>query len=68
MLGLLVDAVEQVVSLDANAVAPPPDDVMTNQSEYIVGVYHLDDHLLILLDVERVLLVPDSLQRSPGQI
>lgn len=68
LLGLLVDEVEQVVSLDANAVAPPPDDVMTNQSEYIVGVYHLDDHLLILLDVERVLLVPDSLQRSPGQI
>lgn len=67
LLGLLVDEVEQVVSLDANAVAPPPDDVMTNQSEYIVGVYHLDDRLLILLDVERVLLVPDSLQRSPGQ-
>ena len=67
LLGLLVDEVEQVVSLDANAVAPPPDDVMTNQSEYIVGVYHLDDRLLILLDVERVLLVPDSLQRGRGQ-
>ncbi len=66
LLGLLVDEVEQVVSLDANAVAPPPDDVMTTQSEYIVGVYHLDDRLLILLDVERVLLVPDSLQRSHG--
>ncbi len=67
LLGLLVDEVEQVVSLDANAVAPPPDDVMTNPSEYIVGVYHLDDHLLILLDVERVLLVPDSLKRGHGQ-
>ena len=68
LLGLLVDEVEQVVSLDANAVAPPPEDVMTNQSEYIVGVYHLDDRLLILLDVERVLLVPDSLQRSHGPV
>ena len=67
VLGLLVDEVDQVVSLDANAVEPPPDDVMTNQSEYIVGVYHLDDRLLILLDVERVLLVPDSLQGSHGQ-
>ena len=62
LLGLLVDEVEQVLSLDANAVAPPPNDVMTDQSEYIVGVYHIDDRLLILLDVERVLLVPDSLQ------
>ena len=61
LLGLLVDEVEQVVSLDLNAVTPAPSDVMTERSEYIIGVCHLDNRLLILLDVERVLLVPDSL-------
>ena len=61
LLGLLVDEVEQVVSLDRNAVTPAPSDVMTERSEYIIGVCHLDNRLLILLDVERVLLVPDSL-------
>ncbi len=62
LLGLLVDEVEQVLSLDLNAVTPAPSDVMTERSEYIIGVCHLDNRLLILLDVERVLLVPDSLE------
>lgn len=54
-LGLLVDGVHQVVRLDRLAVEPPPPDVMTPQSHYIVGVYHPDDTLIILLDVDRVL-------------
>lgn len=62
LLGFLVDAVLEVVSLDLNAVEAPPADVMTEQSEYIIGLYHLGDRLLILLDVGRVLLIPDSLQ------
>lgn len=57
LIGLLVDAVEQVVHLDLDQVHPPPDDVMTMQSDYISGVYHLDDHLVLLLNVERALVV-----------
>ena len=64
LLGLLVDAVHQVVHLDLNAVAAPPDDVMTEQSEYITGVYRLPKTLLILLDVEKVLTIPAALQRA----
>lgn len=62
LLGLLVDAVDQVVRLDRNQVEPAPPDVMTAQSEYLLGVYHLERALLILLVVEPLLLVPDSLQ------
>ncbi len=65
-LGLLVDEVEQVVRLDRSQIAAAPSDVMTDQSEYIVGVYHLGKRLLILLDVERVLLIPDALQSAAG--
>ncbi len=64
LLGLLVDAVHQVVHLDLNAVDAPPDDVMTEQSEYITGVYRLPETLLILLDVEKVLTIPAVLQRA----
>ncbi|MFZ2492669.1 MAG: chemotaxis protein CheW [Thermoanaerobaculia bacterium] len=60
LLGLLVDAVQQVLRLDRLAVEPPPPDVMTAQSDYIVGVYHLEDALVILLDVDRVLLIAKS--------
>jgi purine-binding chemotaxis protein CheW len=62
LIGLLVDAVQQVIRLNKKAMQPPPPDIMTNQSDYILGVYHLQDALVILLDVNRVLLMKDSLQ------
>ncbi|MHB0970326.1 MAG: chemotaxis protein CheW [Thermoanaerobaculia bacterium] len=64
LLGLLVDGVHQVMRLDRLAVEAPPTDVMTAQSDYIVGVYHLEQELAILLDVDRVLLVPTSIQQN----
>ena len=60
LLGLLVDSVHQVVHLDLDLVQPPPDDVMTAQSDYISGVYHVEDELVLLLDVDRVLVIRDS--------
>ncbi len=60
LLGLLVDAVQQVVHLDLNQVQPPPEDVMTLQSDYISGVYHLADKLVLLLNVDRALIVRDD--------
>ncbi len=68
VLGLLVDSVEQVARVDRNLVAPPPDDVMTAQSDYILGVYERDDGLVILLDSETILLIPESLQTEPGDL
>lgn len=62
LVGLLVDSVEQVVTLDMTTVEPPPKDIVTVQSEYIVGVCSHGGELLFLLDVEPVLLVPDSLE------
>lgn len=60
ILGLLVDAVHQVVHLDLNKVQPPPEDVMTVQSDYILGVYHQEDSLILLLDVDRALVLRDE--------
>ena len=57
LIGLLADAVHQVVHLDLDRIQPPPEDVMTSQSDYISGVYHLEDHLVLLLDVDRALVV-----------
>lgn len=61
-LGLLVDSAEQVASLNRDLVEPAPLDVMTGESDYIVGVYRHGETLLILLDVEKVLLISDSLE------
>lgn len=56
-IGLLVEAAEQVVAIDALAIEPAPDDVLTDRSYYLVGVYRRPEDLLILLDVDRVLEV-----------
>lgn len=59
-LGLLVDAVLQVVHIDLNRAEPPPEDVMTAQSDYITGVYHHGEQLILLLDVERALIIQEA--------
>lgn len=68
-LGLLVDSVQQVERIQRDTVQPPPPDVMTAQSDYIVGVCDLGARLVILLDVDRILILReierDALQRAP---
>ncbi len=66
LLGLLVDAVHQVVHIDVAQVQPPPDDVMTVQSDYLSGVYHLDDQLILLLDIDRALIIHDAAGEDAG--
>lgn len=61
LIGLLVDAVRQVVHLDTLQIQPPPEDVMTVQSDYISGIVQLERGLILLLDVERSLVI-----QSPG--
>jgi purine-binding chemotaxis protein CheW len=60
LIGLLVDAVREVVEIDRLRIEDPPEDVMTDQSYYIQGVYHRGDELLILLDADRVLEVREG--------
>lgn len=59
-IGLLVDAARQVLKILPSAVQPPPSDVLSERTDFLRGVYHLDRDLVILLDVERVLLVEDD--------
>jgi purine-binding chemotaxis protein CheW len=59
-LGLLVDSVDQVARIDRDSVQPPPPDVMTSQSDYIVGVSHAGPSLIILLDVDLILILRET--------
>ncbi|MEO1083794.1 MAG: chemotaxis protein CheW, partial [Acidobacteriota bacterium] len=60
LIGLLVDAVHQVVHLDLYKVQPPPDDVMTLQSDYIEGVYGEGEDLILLLDIDKALIIREA--------
>jgi purine-binding chemotaxis protein CheW len=61
-IGLLVDAVQQVVRIAPSKVQPPPPDVMSDRSEYILGVFDLGRELALLLDIGQVLLIPSSIE------
>jgi purine-binding chemotaxis protein CheW len=59
-LGLLVDAAHQVLGLLPSRIEPPPADLMDERSAYLAGVVQLDDSLVIALDIDQLLLVPDE--------
>jgi purine-binding chemotaxis protein CheW len=54
-VGAIVDAVHEVATLAESEIAPPPPLVRGLASEFVRGVAHVRDQLVILLDVERVL-------------
>jgi purine-binding chemotaxis protein CheW len=55
MLGLLVDGASQVLKVPVSRVEPPPDEVVERGGDYIRAVAKLDDRLIILIDLGRVL-------------
>jgi purine-binding chemotaxis protein CheW len=60
-IGLLVDAAHQVVKLLASRIQPPPAGLGTNRSAFLSGVVEVDKNLVMVLDVEQLLLVPEEL-------
>lgn len=56
VIGLLVDAVLQVAKVPLDTVAPPPDEVLSPQVDYISGVARWSSRLIILLELEKALL------------
>ena len=59
IIGFVVDEVSEVLRIQSNTVKPPPPVVSGIESEYIKGVGKLDDRLLILLDLEKLIPVEE---------
>ena len=55
IVGFVVDSVSEVLRIPSSTVEPPPPVVAGLESEYISGVGKLEDRLLILLDLDRLL-------------
>ncbi|MBE9537396.1 MAG: chemotaxis protein CheW [Proteobacteria bacterium] len=60
VVGLVVDGVSEVLRLPASTIEPPPPMLAGIDSDYISGVGKLDDRLLIMLDISRVLSQEES--------
>lgn len=55
VIGLIVDSVSEVLRLPSDTVEPPPPMTGNVGSEYIRGIGKLEDRLLILLDIDRLM-------------
>ena len=71
-LGLVVDAVREVLRVPETAVAEPPAYVRGLAAKYIRGLVRLEDRLIVLLDVERILsseerIALERAELAPGQ-
>jgi len=54
-VGLIVDAAKDVLDLDLNAIEPQPEVFGTVEAEYISGVAKVENRLIVLLDLKKVL-------------
>ena len=61
-LGIFIDKISRVVSIDKEKIQPPPQMLSGIGAEYIHGVSHEEDGYLIILDIER-LFDPKELQQ-----
>ena len=60
-VGMLVDAVAEVLRLPASAIEPPPEVLAAGISaDFLRGIGQLEDRLLILLDLPRLLTSRES--------
>ena len=54
-IGLLIDGVADVVAVEREGLAPPPENVNGVLAQFITGVWRTDLSLIAILDVETVL-------------
>ncbi len=59
VLGFVVDAVSEVLRIPGSVTEPPPSIIAGIKAEYITAIGKLENRLLILLDLERVLTVDE---------
>lgn len=59
VVGIVVDGVSDVIGLDTEQVRPTPEFGGVLNTEYIMGLGTVDDRMLILLDIEKLMSSTD---------
>jgi len=55
LVGLIVDAASEVLRIPNSDIEPPPSALHNSESSYVTGVGKLQNRLIILVDLKRVL-------------
>lgn len=61
-IGMIVDAVSEVLTIEDNIIEPTPPMISTVGTEFIIGIAKIDERLVILLDLARILTNQEKLQ------
>jgi purine-binding chemotaxis protein CheW len=62
--GLLIDAIGEVLKLNPADQQPVPANLDGRLSHVAAGIYRLEDQLLVVLDVQRLLAIPASVRAA----
>ena len=63
-IGVIVDAVTEVMRIPVDSVVPPNSVISTADSEYLLGIAKLEKRLIILLDMNKILSRAESISLS----
>jgi purine-binding chemotaxis protein CheW len=63
VVGVIADAVSEVVDIGSDAIEPPPSFGTSIRLDFLIGMGKLDQRLVLVLDVDRV-LSPVELQQT----
>lgn len=58
-IGIIVDEVKEIVKLDESAFEPAPEALSNLKDRFLSGTAKLDDRLVLMLDLEKVLTEQD---------
>ncbi|MCH7733696.1 MAG: chemotaxis protein CheW [Chloroflexi bacterium] len=67
-IGMVVDAVTEVLRISSDAVEPPSSVITTADSGYLKGIAKLDDRLIIMLDLDQVLSTDEKAALSSASL
>jgi purine-binding chemotaxis protein CheW len=59
VVGMVVDSVSDVTSLNDNQIRPTPDFAATVDTQYINGLGTLGERMLIVVDIEKLMVSPE---------
>ena len=65
VVGMVVDSVSDVIALVADQIRPAPDFASSFDTSYITGLGTVDDRMLILVDIERLMRSPEMALVDP---
>jgi len=63
-VGLIVDTMEDVLSVDRESLGPAPENVHSAQSHRMLGVFRSGDRIVAMLDLDKVLSLDGENEKS----